>query len=91
MMTTIQTTNQFKKDVKRLQKQGKDPEKLKTVINTLCHGNSLSIHFRDHKLSGNYQGARECHIEPDWLLIYELHEDTIILRRSGSHAELFKM
>ena len=90
-MKKLLTTNQFKKDVKRLKKQGKDFEKLKSVIDALSEGTVLDEFYRDHKLTGNYQDARECHIEPDWLLIYETYEEIIKLRRSGSHAELFKM
>ena len=90
-MKTVQTTKQFKKDVKRLKKLGKDFEKLREVVDTLCEGEELDTQYRDHKLIGNYQEARECHIEPDWLLIYEMNEENIKLRRTGSHAELFKM
>ncbi len=89
-MKKLQITKQFKKDIKRLKKQRKDTDKLKTVIDTLCYGKALEAKYKDHKLSGNYDKARECHIEPDWLLIYELFEDLVKLRRSGSHAELFK-
>ncbi len=70
-MKTLQVTKQFKKDVKRLKKQGKDFTKLKVVLETICEGNELEIKFRDHKLVGNYQKVRECHMEPDWLLIYK--------------------
>ncbi len=90
-MKTVQTTKQFKKDVKRLKKQGKDFEKLREVVDTLCEGEELDTQYRDHKLIGNYQEAREYHIEPDWLLIYEMNEENIKLQRTGSHAELFKM
>mgnify|MGYP003960532565 FL=1 len=89
-MKTLQVTKQFKKDVRRLKKQGKDFTKLKVVLGTICEGKELEIKYRDHKLVSNYQKARECHIEPDWLLIYEIFIDTIKLRRTGSHAELFK-
>ncbi len=89
-MKLLQVAKQFKKDVKRLKKQGKQLEKLKSIIDTICVGEVLVEKFHDHKLVGNYNNARECHIEPDWLLIYELSEETVKLRRTGSHAELFK-
>ena len=89
-MKTLQVTKQFKKDVNRLKKQRKDFDKLKFVIDIICEGKALEERFRDHKLIGNYSKARECHIEPDWLLIYELFEDVVKLRRTGTHADLFK-
>ena len=89
-MKTLQVTKQFKKDVNRLKKQKKDLDKLKLVIDSICKGNKLEEKYKDHKLIGNYDKARECHIEPDWLLIYESYENVVKLRRTGSHAELFK-
>ncbi len=80
-MKTLQVTKRCKKDVK----------KLKAVIDTLCAGNDLETKYRDHKLVGNYKNARECHIESDWLLIYESSEHIVKLRRTGSHTELFKL
>jgi mRNA interferase YafQ len=90
-MKTLKTTKQFKKDVNRLKKQRKDFDKLRTVLDIICEDNYLEAKYRDHKLTGNYVKSRECHIEPDWLLIYEVDDDTVILRRTGSHSELFKM
>ncbi len=89
-MKTLQVTKQFKKDVNSLKKQRKDFDKLKLVIDAICEGKALEEKHRDHKLIGDYGKARECHIEPDWLLIYESYEDIVKLRRTGSHAELFK-
>lgn len=89
-MKSLQTTKQFKKDVKRLKRQGRNLEKLKTAIDTLSHEKDLEEKYRDHKLIGKYLNARECHLEPDWLLIYEILDDVVKLRRTGSHAELFK-
>jgi mRNA interferase YafQ len=83
-------TKQFKKDLKRVQKRGKNPEKLKTVMSTLIDEKILDEQHRDHNLVGNYRGRRECHIEPDWLLIYKLEGNEIIFERTGSHADLFK-
>ena len=89
-MRTIQRTSQFKKDVKRLKKRGKVFEDFKDVISKLSKSEKLEAKFRDHILSGQYKGTRECHIEPDWLLIYELTDSKIILVRTGTHSDLFK-
>ena len=92
MMCSIQFTNQFKKDLKLAKKQGKDLDKLFEVINILANGEKLDTKFKDHDLSGSYKGTRECHIEPDWLLIYEIDNNTLVLMlyRLGTHSELFK-
>lgn len=89
-MKTIRRTSQFKWDVKRMQRQGKDLEKLKRVLESLVKGKGLAPKYRDHVLVGQYKGTRECHIEPDWLLIYELAESEIVLIRTGSHSDLFR-
>jgi len=88
----LRLTNQFKKDLKLAEKQGKDLEKLFDVIDRLSKGEKLDLKFRDHLLSGNYGGCRECHIEPDWLLIYEIDNGilVLVLNRVGSHSDLFK-
>ena len=90
-MKTLQVTKRFKKDAKKLKTQGKQLRKLKDIIDALCVGNELETKYRDHKLVGNYKKARECHIEPDWLLIYETSKNIVKLRRTGSHSELFKL
>lgn len=92
MMCSIQFTNQFKKDLKLAKKQGKNLDKLFEVINILANEEKLDTKFKDHDLSGNYKGTRECHIEPDWLLIYEIDNNALILMlyRLGTHSELFK-
>jgi mRNA interferase YafQ len=89
-MKTISRTSQFRRDVKRVQRQGKEVGKLKEVLRSLAEGEELAADYRDHVLVGQYKGTRECHIEPDWLLIYELAENEIILIRTGSHSDLFK-
>ncbi len=89
-MIIIKRTTQFKRDVKRMLKRGKDGNKLREIILTLANHKTLSKKYRDHALSGNYKGTRECHIEPDWLLIYTLSTDSIYLERTGTHADLFK-
>jgi mRNA interferase YafQ len=87
---TIQRTPQFKKDVKRLIKRGNKFEEFKEVISKLSVGEPLESKFRDHILTGQYKGTRECHIEPDWLLIYELTESELVLVRTGTHSDLFR-
>ena len=92
MKYEIKFTTQFKKDLKLAKKQNKDLDKLFEVINTLAEGGILDTKYRDYELSGNYKGTRECHIEPDWLLVYEIKNDVLVLMlyRVGSHSELFK-
>ena len=92
MKYEIKYTGQFKKDLKLARKQGKDEEKLFEIIEQLAMGEELDPRYRDHALTGNYKGCRECHIEPDWLLIYEIFNDVLllVLNRIGSHSELFK-
>ena len=89
-MKTIKRTSQFKKDVKRMQKRGKAFDVFRDVIAELAAAQPLDPKFRDHSLVGQYTGTRECHLEPDWLLIYESTDDEIVLIRTGSHADLFK-
>lgn len=90
-MYRIRPTTKFQKDVKRLKKRGYDLFSLTKVIQILADGKSLPPQNRDHALSGNYAGFRECHIAPDWPLIYEISEDTLFLylTRTGSHSDLF--
>lgn len=85
----IRWTSQFKKDIKLAKKQHKDINKLFDVINNLANDIPLDLKYRDHQLTGNYKNARECHIEPDWLLIYGIKEKVLvlILYRTGSHSE----
>ncbi len=83
-------TKQFEKDWKRLQKRKRSKEKLKKVLSMLINGESLLPGCREHKLVGNYKDRHECHIEPDWLLIYKITEANIIFERTGSHSDLFK-
>ena len=89
-MYRIQFTGKMKKDVKRMKKRGKDLSKLQNVLSELASGRSLPDSARD-QLIGNYHGFRECHIEPDWLLIYRLDDAvlTLIATETGSHADLF--
>lgn len=87
--TNVAQTKQFKKDVKRMRKRGKDLEKVKAVIDLLVAEEPLPPKNRDHKLGGNWIGRRDCHIEPDWILIYKLTEDELLLERTGTHSDLF--
>lgn len=77
--------------MKKAKKQGKDLDKLFNIIKIISNGDSLPPRYKDHALSGNFVGVRECHIEPDWLLIYSIKNDVLILvlNRTGSHSELF--
>ena len=86
----IHYTSQFKKDYKRIQKQNKDISKLRLLLNQLVSGESLEDKYRDHLLTGKWKGHRDCHIEPDWILIYRITSETLYLERTGSHSELFK-
>ena len=90
-MYKIIPTSKFEKDLKKIQKQGKDLNKLWNVVSSIAAGETLAPKFRPHNLSGNYSGFMECHIEPDWLLIYAIYEDvlTLALTRTGSHSDLF--
>lgn len=87
----IVQTSLFKKDLKAAKKRGYDLQLLNDVVDTLAMGLPLDEKYKDHKLIGNYQGCRECHITPDWLLIYEIAEDELILylTRTGTHSDLF--
>ena len=88
-MLNASYTTSFKRDLKRIKRRGKDTDKIKAIMSMLIDEEKLEDKYRDHALVGNYLGRRECHIEPDWLLIYKLDNDEIIFERTGSHADLF--
>ncbi|MDE6365795.1 MAG: type II toxin-antitoxin system YafQ family toxin [Lachnospiraceae bacterium] len=90
-MYKIVYTNRMKKDAKLMQKRGKDMGKLTNVLSLLASGNPLPSQYKDHALTGNLHDFRECHIESDWLLMYQIYENTLILSATatGSHADLF--
>ena len=90
-MLEIVPSNQFRKDLKLARKRGLKIERLKEVVNILAEQKNLEDKYRDHGLSGEYKGFRECHIEPDWLLVYRIDEDVLelFLFRTGSHSDLF--
>lgn len=92
MKYKIKFTTSFKKDLKLAKKQGKDIDKLFELVEKIAKDERLDEKFRDYSLAGNYKGTRECHIEPDFLLLYEKFEEILVLSlvRTGSHADLFK-
>ncbi|MFO7682193.1 MAG: type II toxin-antitoxin system YafQ family toxin [Chloroflexota bacterium] len=89
MALTIRQATKFRRDVKRLKRQGVDLAPLQAVIVILAAAEPLDVRYRDHALVGNWRGFHECHLQPDWLLIYRVEEDELQLARTGSHAELF--
>jgi len=89
-MKAIFQTSQFKKDFKRIKKQCKDLSKLKEVVSVIARGDVLEKCHRDHALIGKGAGSRDCHIEPDWILIYRVEAESLFLERTGSHSDLFR-
>ena len=83
-------SKQFEKDAKRCVRRGKNLEKFKMLVRTLLSGKPLDAIHRDHKLTGNLVGRRDCHIESDWLLIYRIDGDRVVFERMGTHSDLFK-
>lgn len=90
-MLTLETTTQFRRDYKRVKKRGYDLKLLEDVIDTLLAGNPLEEKYRDHQLSGDFRKFRECHIQPDWLLLYRIDNSRLVLvaNRTGTHSDLF--
>ena len=88
-MKTLSLTNTFKKDVTTVAKRGYDRPKLDTIIRLLLASEPLPARCRPHKLQGDWQGVWECHIGPDWLLIYQISDVTVTLHRTGTHSDLF--
>ena len=90
-MLTIKYHTMFKKNFKRIKKRGYDISRLEKIIELLANEVPLPEQFKDHNLSGNYNGFRECHIAPDWLLIYQVNNNelVLVLSRTGSHSDLF--
>lgn len=91
MKLKIMPSSTFQKDLKRLKKRGYDLSLLKETVRAISEGETLPPEIKDHSLSGNFQGCRECHIAPDWLLIYEIVQDELLryLTRTGTHSDLF--
>lgn len=90
-MMELKTTGKFRKDYKRCKKRGMDMSLLENVIDLLLTGNLLPKEYKDHPLVGDYIGFRECHVMSDWLLIYEISDDKLILTatRTGTHSDVF--
>lgn len=88
-MQTLITEAQFRRDVKLAKKRGKDMTKLRHVLTILASGNPLPTIYRDHPLAGGWKHHRDCHIEPDWILIYRPEGNDTYLVRTGSHSDLF--
>jgi mRNA interferase YafQ len=88
-MRGLQQTKQFSREVKKAKKRGKDLEKLKAIVSQLAQDKKLHAKHRDHALIGEWKGSRDCHIEPDWLLIYTLEDGILRLDRTGTHSDLF--
>lgn len=90
-MLKIQYHSKFKKDIKVIKKRNYDLSKLEKVIEILVKEKNLPARYKDHALTGNYKDFRECHILPDWLLIYRIEKDilTLVLSRTGTHSNLF--
>ena len=89
-MKLVRRTAQFKQDVRRMEKRGQHMRQLTGALKALVNGLELPAQWRDHVLVGQYKGTRECHLEPDWLLIYESTESELVLIRTGSHSDLFR-
>ena len=89
MIKNIKRSSKFDKDLKRCKKRDKDFKKREEVTHILAQGKNLPRTKRPHKLSGNYKDWQECHIEPDWLLIYRIDATTLYLARTGTHTDLF--
>jgi mRNA interferase YafQ len=89
MALELRTTTAFERDLRRVNKQGKDLDKLETIVNTLQDREQLPARCRPHPLRGIWAGHWDCHVEPDWLLLYRVTNEALILVRTGSHADLF--
>jgi mRNA interferase YafQ len=87
---TFSRTSRFKKDVKLAARRGRDLSKLKTVLDLLIDGAPLPPQLRDHPLRGDWHGSRDCHVEPDWVLIYTLEANHVRFERTGTHSDLFE-
>lgn len=88
MLRILEVTS-FKRDMKRLKRGNFDLSKLSPIILKLAKKEKLEARYSDHLLTGNWKGHRECHIAPDWLLIYKIKDNDLLLIRTGSHSELF--
>ncbi|PIP15843.1 MAG: type II toxin-antitoxin system mRNA interferase toxin, RelE/StbE family [bacterium (Candidatus Ratteibacteria) CG23_combo_of_CG06-09_8_20_14_all_48_7] len=88
-MKKVSQTTQFLRDVRKLRKRGNDLEKLKVVVHELAEGKPIDRKYHEHHLNGEWKNSRDCHIEPDWVLIYTIDAISLRLERTGSHSDLF--
>ncbi len=89
-MRQVSQTTQFSRDVKKMRRRGKDLAKLREIVKQLAAGKTLHDRHRDHALIGHWRPSRDCHVEPDWILVYTADEATLRLERTGTHSDLFK-
>lgn len=91
-MLDVYFSGKFRRDYKRIQKQGKDVNRLLKIVDILAAEQPLAPKYRDHVMTGDFIGHRECHIEPDWLLVYKVEQDALLLTltRTGSHSDRFR-
>jgi mRNA interferase YafQ len=83
-------TTRFERDVEQMRKRGEDMETFRAVVDALCSREPLAPRLKDHSLKGNWKGWRDCHVAPDWIIIYRTTDSELILARTGSHADLFE-
>ena len=88
-MLALNPSSRFRKDVKRVRRRGKDMAKLRKALTMLAQGDALPPEYRDHALREDWNGFRDLHIEPDWLLLYRIEGDEVQLARTGTHSDLF--
>jgi len=89
-MKKVAQTTQFARDVKKMRKRGKDLAKLEAVVRQLAAASPLDQKYRDHPLVGEWKPSHDCHVEPDWILIYTTDDESLRLERTGSHSDLFR-
>ena len=89
-MRAVSQTTQFSRDVKKMRKRGKDLAKLRNIVKNIACDKTLHSKHRDHALVGQWRPSRDCHVEPDWILIYTIHKNSLCLERTGTHSDLFK-
>ena len=91
MKYAVRQTTKFRRELKKMLKRGADRSKLSAVVKMLAQGKTLPPQYRDHALTGDMAGTRDCHITPDWLLLYRIENDVLVLTltRTGTHADLF--
>ena len=89
-MKKVSQTTQFARDVKKMRKRGKDLARLETIVRQLASGTPLDAKHRDHPLVGQWKPSHDCHVEPDWILIYTADDESLRLERTGTHSDLFR-